>query len=277
MCIRDRVNDHRTVAAQQWIKNSWKVVNEDSRTRATTDFVKQVWGKFKSEVNHYIESSKESPKTTQSKPSVLTQKGSTLRPQERQEQVYETAQPKAPVAKPGYCQNDGLNEVARALKAEGVQYLYHFTKAQNLPSILKTGLLSRDILQNNGYNARGFGGSDFSYELDKRNGTSDYVHLSFCTDHPMQYRLLEAGEDLVLLKIDASIVNNDTYFSDINAANSEATIRKGLEGFALVNVAATRRQYVSRMDSDFGAHQAEALVPKRVPASAIVSYHELKH
>lgn len=167
-----------------------------------------------------------------------------------------------------YCEN----QVQQALLESGITKLYHFTDARNIGSIKRLGgLYSWCYLMQKGFDPEYFGGNELSRRLDGYRGLANYVHLSFCEDHPMRYRLQQSGRDIRLLEINLSVINERTKFSDINATSTNANIGEGLSGFQNVNVRAVQRTYVKRTDPDFELHQAEALILRCVPLSAIMN------
>lgn len=165
-------------------------------------------------------------------------------------------------------------EILEYLKLKRIRCFYHFTDRQNLNSIKRMGgLYSWHYCVNNNIKIPNPGGDNFSRRLDVRNGLQDYVRLSFCNDHPMAYRLLQDGADLVLLKISIDVATfKDTIFTDRNAASSSFASGKGIEALQNVNIYATQRDYVSRSEGDtFFEHQAECMVKTFVPLKYIVN------
>ena len=88
------------------------------------------------------------------------------------------------------------------LEQNGVTTLYHFTATRNLPQIKKMGgLISWKDAEDQKIEVEVFGGDSFSRELDSKYGNASFVHLSFCPDHPMSYRLKDTEGGLVWLQI----------------------------------------------------------------------------
>lgn len=168
------------------------------------------------------------------------------------------------------------SEVSKALKKAGIKKLYHFTDINNIYSISRLkGLYSWDYLKKHGFSNKYFGGDSLSRKLDQNKDLQNYVHLSFCSDHPMAFRLQQEGRQLILLEIDVDILDENTKFSNMNAVSNDAKIGQGLSGLSLVDIKATQRQYVRRDDPDFPYHQAEALVSTFIPLSAILNWNEI--
>lgn len=165
------------------------------------------------------------------------------------------------------------NEIKNWLKANGVSCFYHFTDVRNLPSIrMQGGLLSWHYCKIHGIAIPFQGGNSASEVLDKRYGLEDFVRLSFCNDHPMAWRLQTRGNKLVLLKIKIDVACfRDTQFSDINAADSSHIHGPKLEHLKMINISATKRNYVSKTDPDFKPHQAEVMVKTFVPMEYIIN------
>ena len=161
----------------------------------------------------------------------------------------------------------------QVLRENGIVYLYHFTDRRNLASIRKHGgLYSWAYCGSHGITIPYAGGNSSSRNNDCRYGLQDYVRLSFCTDHPMMWRLRQQGYDLVLLKIkvDAAVFAG-TMFSDMNATDGMHSHGESLADLKRVRFSAVRRSYLRRDDVDFKYHQAEIMVKTFIPAKYIVN------
>lgn len=159
------------------------------------------------------------------------------------------------------------------LKSKGVKYFYHFTNYNNLKSIKEHGgLYSWHYCENHDIKIPDAGGDYKSRELDLRQGLQDYVRLSFCSDHPMQYRKKNEGAHLVLLKIKIDVAAfADTQFSDVNAAANNNIHGASLEDLRRVDIRATQKHYVKKEDPDFHKHQAECMVKTFIPIEYITN------
>lgn len=94
------------------------------------------------------------------------------------------------------------SQIQKYLEENDIQVLYHFTNVDNLASIKRSnGLLSWKRCMDQRIQYRG-GGNELSRQLDRRSGFEDYVRLSFCSDHPMKWRLENSGQRLFLFEID---------------------------------------------------------------------------
>ena len=164
-------------------------------------------------------------------------------------------------------------QILRLLRNKNIRYLYHFTSAENIPSIKKNkGLYSWDYMDRHGINIPVAGGDSMSRSLDMKYNLQDYVRLSFCQDHPMAYRLRMAGEKIVLLMIDIrAAAFAGTQYSDMNAADSRHHHGPSMSDLERVDFTAVKRTYVSSSDPDFKTHQAEVMVKTYIPSEYILN------
>jgi len=161
----------------------------------------------------------------------------------------------------------------RVLQENGITAFYHFTDFQNLKSIKdNNGLYSWHYADSNEIIINFPGGDTLSRDLDKRYGLQDYVRVSFCTNHPMQYRLEQRGRNLALLKVDIEVAYyENTIFCNINATDSNHQKGNHIEDLERIRFSATKRTFVSREDPDFKHHQAEVLVKTWIPLEQITN------
>lgn len=163
---------------------------------------------------------------------------------------------------------DGIKQY---LRDKGVMCFYHFTDKRNVEMIKKYGgLYSWFYSLNHNIPVKEYGGDKSSRQYDRGYGLEDYVRLSFCSDHPMAYRKHNEGCTLVLLRIKADVaLFKDVMFSDINAASASHKQAPGLAGLKMVNVRATKLNYVRTKDPLFAEHQAECMVRTFIPIEYI--------
>lgn len=171
------------------------------------------------------------------------------------------------------CKKSDGEKFLEYLKRKGITCFYHFTDEQNLTSIRRLGgLFSWYYCKNNDIIIPNAGGSSDSRALDTRHGLQDYVRLSFCSDHPMQYRLKCAGAKLVLLKIKIDVAAfKDTQFSNMNAAAKAVQHGASFEDLERVNIYAVKSTFVSKTDDIFHEHQAECMVKTFIPIEYITN------
>ena len=161
------------------------------------------------------------------------------------------------------------------MQENNITTLYHFTDRSNLAKIkAQGGLFSWDYLGKNGiYIPQGGGGSQ-SRDLDRKYGLEDYVHLTFCENHPMQFRLRKEGYNLVVLKIKIDVVYlENTLFSDMNAGDERHTHGSNLADLKRVNFAATKIKGLYSTDPNFKFSQAEVMVKTWIPLGYITNIH----
>lgn len=163
------------------------------------------------------------------------------------------------------------------LEHNGIDKLYHFTSEKNLTKIKEAGgLLSWYASEQNNIDVPVYGGDFLSRKLDRNYGNHDYVHLSFCEDHPMAYRLKQQGENVVLLEISPIVaVLKESLFSDMNAADKAHHQGADIESLKRINFEATKERFVSRDSEYFKPHQAEVMVRTMVPLYFICNLEEL--
>ena len=163
------------------------------------------------------------------------------------------------------------SNIVKLLNNNSINCFYHFTAAENLESIKKYGgLYSWWSLNQKKIDVPFLGGEGIGQELDMRYGLQDYVRLSFCDDHPMQYKHKQNGVSLVLLQIDTEVATwKDTLFSDINATDNGHQCGGTYEDLQKVDFSAVKKHFVSRGDKDFKPHQAEIMVKTFLPIKYI--------
>ncbi|MDP1815419.1 MAG: DarT ssDNA thymidine ADP-ribosyltransferase family protein [Leadbetterella sp.] len=167
-------------------------------------------------------------------------------------------------------------DYAQVLEANGITTLYHFTDRVNIASIKQNkGLYSWRYCDLNNILIIKSGGDSLSRGLDTKYNLQDFVRLSFCDDHPMQYRLYQSGYDLVLLKIDIGVAYLEkTRYSDVNATDSKHNQGSSIEDLKRVRFSATKKNYLRKDDPDFKFHQAEVLVKTWIPIEYITNINQ---
>ena len=166
--------------------------------------------------------------------------------------------------------------IRKLLYNNKITCFYHFTSRKNIVSICQHGgLYSWHYLKAHQIDIPLQGGGELSQGLDRYKGVADYVHLSFCENHPMAYHLIQEGEDIVVLKISTDVALLDgTMFTDMNAVDSQCNCAVGLDGLQKVNFAATKEKYLSSDNPLFKYKQAEILVKTHIPLEYILNIDE---
>ena len=167
--------------------------------------------------------------------------------------------------------------IAKLLRENGIECFYHFTDVKNIPLIKDLGgLCSWDFLYKNNVTIPFQGGDEKSMKYDRQYGLEDYVRLSFCQNHPMEYRLKQMGAKLVTLRISVEVAKfANTLFSNMNAADSRHTHGEQLSDLLKVNIEATKTGVVAHDDNDFKLRQAEVMVKTFIPSDLILNFNDL--
>lgn len=157
------------------------------------------------------------------------------------------------------------------LENNGQEYLYHFTHKENLKQIKELGgLYSWIKLDKMNKPCQHPGSTSLSRSLDVKYGLEDYVHLSFCFEHPMSFR---NEKDIVILLIHPIVcLLPDTLFCNMNATDSEHRLGPNLEDLERVNFYAVT-SHLPKGSKLFKAKQAEVLVKGFIPSRYIVNLY----
>jgi hypothetical protein len=172
------------------------------------------------------------------------------------------------------------------LDKHGITQFYHFTAVDNLRLVARCGgLWSKEKLeQNDLLDGVITGGADWSLKSDSECGYWDMVHLCFCPNTPMAYRVQQDPEDkdpqrahICYLTLEQHVALwNGVYFTDTNATKKIDGHRKGhgLPGLKLVQFETIR----AHLDGVFVMKeqwqrdvQAECLVPGAIPLTHVTS------
>lgn len=144
-------------------------------------------------------------------------------------------------------------KVLRLGKEYEIKYFHHMVHHENLEGILTNGLLSHNEVIKRGElkkdiameEVQDLRSSKYIVDpvLDKETGQTvevgrkvhDYVPFYFNARNPMMYRRKSINPELVILLVDASVINNpDVYFSNGNAASHNTSFYKGQENLHVV-------------------------------------------
>lgn len=157
-------------------------------------------------------------------------------------------------------------------KARNIQYLFHFTRASNLPSILTNGIIPRKTLQQNG---TAFTLND-AERLDAReNRTCLSISFPNCK---MLYTMMTkfTGDDWAVIRLKPDTLwNNDCLFTETNAATTyikdtpDADLRGAPALEKLFANEELRKQH-GRQNHETTDVQAEVLVSGTILVSEII-------
>jgi hypothetical protein len=164
--------------------------------------------------------------------------------------------------------------IQQSATAREVKYLFHFTRVDNLPSILQHGLLPLDLLA-----ARGM--ATARNDVQRIDGTSGVCLTIGFPNYKMFYPLRMDNPDVkwAVLAIRAAVLwEMDCAFCRENAAKSEVTaiplhLRKGLGAFnAMFDDYPGKPRSMLNIPTRFPTHpQAEVLVFDPIPPQYIVA------
>ena len=156
------------------------------------------------------------------------------------------------------------------LNQRGIKSLVHFTSANNIPSIIQYGILSRNELDNQGIS--------YQYnDIMRLDGHLDAISLSVTfPNYKMFYRSRKVSDtNWVVLIIDPNIIlYADCLFYHTNAANRNMHLidqneRKTLEAFKYMFYDRDIRKIVNMDDNETTDPQAEIQVVGRIPVNMI--------
>lgn len=151
------------------------------------------------------------------------------------------------------------------LDKNNITKLYHFTSVCNLKQIKTSGgLLSWNKSQQNRVKVYN---SILSHDSDCGcSNNDDYVHLSFCVNHPMAYRLSKAETAVALLEINPIVaLFKNTIFCDMDAGDPACSQGGKVEDLERINLAATQMHFLVQNSPYFKLNQAEVMVKTFIP------------
>jgi hypothetical protein len=152
------------------------------------------------------------------------------------------------------------DEIERYAKARGIKSLVHFTRVENLPSILEVGLLPRADLNNCLSRSVEFNDSK------RRDGRLNYSCLSISRiNYKMYWAYRERFPDAewCILNIDASIMwSQHCLFCAVNAATSGAVARAEEHGHS---VSGLTEMFPDPVFTKLGEHRRATLIGGGLP------------
>ena len=154
----------------------------------------------------------------------------------------------------------------------GIDFLYHFTHVDNMPSIREHGLLSHNAAQpvvsadisNPNVQERRADKSVFGRPLH------DYVPLYFNPKNPMLFVLREHQDNLVILLLDRGLLVQDgVVFTDGNAASDPTNFFTDVSRLDDLDWDCIRSEYWNDYPDGIRIRCAEILVPHAIPFGEI--------
>ena len=157
----------------------------------------------------------------------------------------------------------------------GIDFLYHFTHVDNMPSIREHGLLSHNAAQQAGLVSADI--SDPNVQERRRNISllggrplRDYVPLYFNPKNPMLYVRREIQDHLVILFFDRELLVQDgVVFTDGNAASDSTNFFNDVSRLADLDWDCIRAEYWNDYPDGTRIRCAEVLVPHAIPFGEI--------
>ena len=157
----------------------------------------------------------------------------------------------------------------------GIDFLYHFTHVDNMPSIREHGLLSHNAAQQAGLVSADI--SDPNVQERRRNISllggqplHDYVPLYFNPRNPMLYVRRGIQDHLVILFFDRELLVQDgVVFTDGNAASAPTNFFNDVSRLADLDWDCIRAEYWNDYQDGIRIRCAEVLVPDAIPFTKI--------
>lgn len=164
------------------------------------------------------------------------------------------------------------DQIKQILSREGIQSLYHFTDINNLAIVAQCGgLWSKEKLEKAGLLDKVVtGGNELSLDLDKSLGNWPKVHLYFCPQTPMVYRVLERSQShLCYIVIDMQVALwEGVFFTNTNATSNDHNRDMGMKGLKLVDFPTIKKALNNQFEPDKQKWhrnvQAEVLIPTEI-------------
>jgi hypothetical protein len=157
------------------------------------------------------------------------------------------------------------------LHTYGVEFLYHMTHVDNIPSILKYGLQAHG----NDFQKRDISNQEVNSRRSRREPIygkriHDYVPFYFSPRNPMLY-VQNNEEDIVILVFPASIMYEDgMIFTDGNASASATNFYRDLCDLDSLNWKCLNSKYWNDFRDGKREKMAEVLLPRTVDRSEIL-------
>lgn len=99
----------------------------------------------------------------------------------------------------------------------GISYLYHMTHKSNLENIMKNGLVSHNIAHSKGFIKTDISDTGVN---NRRSKIHNFVPFYINPKNPMLYKRKKIQSDIIILCIDRKVFQEDSKFTDGNAASN---------------------------------------------------------
>lgn len=159
-------------------------------------------------------------------------------------------------------------EFRSLIEQHHIEWLYHFTDAENVPSIRRLkGLYSWGHLEAESIPIPRPGGNELSRDLDRRDGYEDYVRLCFNDNPPMLIAAHRNGSipNPVIIAVDPEVIYwEETLFADMNATDNYVNTGTDLAAFKAIRFAVARANTWDG-EEEKKWRQAEVMVKTHIP------------
>jgi len=154
----------------------------------------------------------------------------------------------------------------------GINALWYITHINNLDSILRNGILSRDNIRKNAVEIEDI--SDISIQR-RRWEYHKYVPLFFADNTPMLYRVIEEyGVDIILLEVNEEIIlKRGVMFSDGNIAATGTNIFSSIGDLKCLDKEILFSRYGAYSPEWKRKRSAEVLIPNKIGKEYIRVIH----
>lgn len=163
----------------------------------------------------------------------------------------------------------------------GENYFYNIMPVNNLPSVFKYGILSKNRQKALGILAKSVADNDVQERRDRvtvPNGLPlhSYANLYFTYWNPMLSRIREHNNEICILRINTDILNfKDVVITDMNASKDYVRFYDVFNGLNQLDYETIFMEYWNdyadyfKYDYRKGVKCAEILIPKNVPPEYI--------
>lgn len=168
----------------------------------------------------------------------------------------------------------------------GRKYVYNITSIENVPSIIESGILCFNLAGKIPHNSIAIPTvQDRREQVTIPNGLKlhSYANLYFDYNNPMLYKRKDVADNLCVLAVSASILNDPRCIvSDRNAATALAKFYSAVDGIQQINFKKVFEQYWVHDDQfEYANHKAikcaEILIPYSVPYEYVVGAYVANH
>lgn len=177
--------------------------------------------------------------------------------------------------------------MARSGRKIDIKSLYYITHVENIPSILRNGILSHTRVESTGVKFHAIYDADIVSNRKAKiapNGHSlwDFANLYFQARNPMLYRVVreKSDKEIAVLGVRPDVLQGlAAYVTDGNAASSDTEFHSVPDGLKIVskNWKIISSEWWNSVDGSKRKIMAECLVPDFVPSGYVHSIFVANH